>query len=57
MYGKLEKQSLYPFWDLSRSLLVRDSFSDSEALGLLFHAIVVNVEHHMLLQFSLSRSL
>ena len=29
-------------------LLVRHSFSNSEVLGLLFHVIVVNVEHHML---------
>ena len=57
MYEKLEKQSLQPFWDRPRILLVRHSFSNSEVLGLLCHVIVVNVEHHMLPQFSLSRSL
>jgi len=48
---KLEKQSLKPFWDRPRRLLVRHSFSNSEVLGLLSHVIVVNVEHHMLPQF------
>jgi len=38
-------------------LLVRPSFSNSEGLGLLFHGIVVIVEHHMLSLLSLSRSL
>jgi hypothetical protein len=52
MYEKLEKQSLQPFWDRPRILLVRYSFSNSEVLGLLCHVIVVNVEHHMLPQFS-----
>jgi hypothetical protein len=45
---KLEKQSLQPFWDHPKRLLVRHSFSNSEVLGLLPHVIVVNVEHHML---------
>jgi hypothetical protein len=53
----LEKYSLWPFWDHPRRLLVRHSFSNSEALGLLSHVIVVNVEHHMLPPFSLSRNL
>jgi hypothetical protein len=44
MYEKLEKQSLQPFWDRPRILLVRYSFSNSEILGLLCHVIVVNVE-------------
>lgn len=37
-------------------LLVRHSFSNSERLGLLCHVIVLNVEHHMLAQLSLSRN-
>ena len=57
VYGKLEKQSLQPFWDRPQRLLVRHSFSNSEVLGLLFHVIVVNVEHHVLPQLSLSRNL
>jgi len=54
---KLEKQSLWPFWDRPRILLVRHSFSNSEVLGPLSHVIVVNVEHRMLPQFSFGRSL
>jgi len=38
-------------------LLIRHSSSNSEMLGLLCHVIVVNVEHHMLPQLSLSRNL
>jgi hypothetical protein len=38
-------------------LLVRDSYSNSEVLGLLCHVILVNVEYHMLPQLSLSRDL
>jgi hypothetical protein len=38
-------------------LLARHSLSNSEALGLLSHVIVAKVAHHMLPQFSLSRSL
>ena len=53
----MEKQSLQPFWDCPRILLIRHSFSNSEALGLLCHVIVMNVEQHMLPQFSLGRSL
>ena len=51
MYEKLEKQSLYPFWDRPRILLIRHSFSNSEVLGLLCDVIVVNVEYRMLRQF------
>jgi len=57
VYEKLEKQSLEPFWDRLRRLLVRHSSSISEVLDLLYHVIVVNVEHRMLLQFSFSRNL
>ena len=56
-YEKLEKQSLWSFWGRPRRLLVRHSSSNSEMLGLLCHVIVVNVEHHMLPQLSLSRNL
>jgi len=38
-------------------LLVRHSFSTSEGLALLCHVIVVNVEHRVLPQLSLSRNL
>ena len=54
MYEKLEKQSLEPFWDRPRRLLGRHSDSKSEMFPLLCHVIVVNVEHHMLPQLSLS---
>jgi hypothetical protein len=57
MCEKLEKQSLEPFWHRPRILLVRHSFSNSEVLCPLSHGIVVNVEHQLLPQFSLSRSL
>src|SRR5580658_1998390 len=57
MYGKLEKQLLWLFCDRPLRLSVRHSFSNAEGLGVLSHVIVVNVEHHMLLQLSLSRSL
>jgi probable HAF family extracellular repeat protein len=50
------KKALQPFWDRPRRLLVRHSSSISEVSGLLSHVIVVNVEHNMLLQFSLSRN-
>jgi len=48
--------SLYPLDHRPTQLLVRYSISNSQRLGLLCHVIVGNVEHHMLLQFSLSRS-
>jgi hypothetical protein len=57
VYEKLEKQSLWPFVGRPRKLLIRTSSSNSEILGLLCHVIVVNVEHHMLSQLSLSRNL
>ena len=41
LYEKLEKQSLEPFWNGVRRLLLRHSFSKSETLGLLCHVIVV----------------
>jgi hypothetical protein len=56
-YGKLEKQSLWSFLARPRKLLIRHSFSTSEMLGLLCHVIVRDVEHHVLLQLSLSRNL
>ena len=51
VYEKLEKQSLWSFVGRPRKLLIRNSSSNSELLGLLCHVIVVNVEHHMLPQF------
>jgi hypothetical protein len=57
VYEKLEKRSLWSFVDRPRRLLIRHSSSNSEMLGLLCHVIVVNVEHHMLPQLSLSRNL
>ena len=51
MYEKLEKQSLWPFWDRPGILLIRHSFSRSEVLGLLRHVIVVNVEHRLHFHF------
>ena len=51
VYEKLEKQPLQPSWDRPRILSVRHSFSNSEALRLWSHVIVVNVEYHMLAQF------
>jgi len=54
---KLQKQSLQPFWHRPRILFVRHWFSNSDLLGLSCHVLVVNVEHEMLPQFSLSRSL
>ena len=44
VYEKLEKRSLWSFWDRLKKLLVRHAFSDSEMSGLLCHGIVVNVE-------------
>jgi hypothetical protein len=44
-------------WDRPRTLLVRNSSANSQMSALLFHVIVVNVEHHMLPQLSLSRDL
>ena len=57
VYEKLEKQSLQPFWDRPRMLLVRHSFSNSEMLGLLSHVIVRERGTPLLPQFSLSRNL
>jgi hypothetical protein len=57
VYEKLEKQSLWSFLGRPRKLLIRNSSSNSEILGLLCHVIVVNVEHHMLPQLSLSSDL
>jgi hypothetical protein len=54
---KLEKQSFLPFWDRPKILLVRHSLSNSEALRLLSHGMAVNLEHHLLPQFRLSRNL
>ena len=51
VYEKLEKQSLEPFWDRPRILLVRHSFSKSEVLRLLCRVIVVNVEHRLHFHF------
>src|ERR1700751_2437661 len=48
VYGKLEKQSLWPFWDRPGKLLVRHAASKSEMSGPFCHVIVVYVEHHML---------
>jgi hypothetical protein len=57
LYEKLEKQPLWSFVGRPRKLLIRNSSSNSEMLGLLCHVIVVNVEHTMLPQLSLSRNL
>jgi len=57
LYEKLENQSLQPFGDRPRRLLVRHWFSSSEVLGLLCHVISVNMEHQMLPQLSLNRNL
>jgi hypothetical protein len=56
VYEKLEKHSLWPFWGRPNRLLVCHSASRSEILGLLCHVIVLNVEHRMLPQLSLSRN-
>jgi hypothetical protein len=57
VYEKLEKQLLWSFVGRPRRLLIRHSSSNTEMLGLLCDVIVVNVEHHMLPQLSLSRNL
>jgi putative flippase GtrA len=57
VYEKLEKQSLWSFVGRPRKLLIRNSSSNSELLGLLCHVIVVNVEHRLLTQLLLSRDL
>jgi hypothetical protein len=57
VYEKLEKQSLWSFVGRPRKLLIRNSSSNSEMLGLLCHVIVVSVEHHMLPKLSLSKDL
>ncbi len=48
VYEKLEKRSLWSFVGRPRKLLIRNSSSNSQILGLLCHVIVVNVEHHLL---------
>ena len=55
VYEKLENQSLWSFVGRPRKLLIRHSSSNSEILVLLCHVIVVNVEHRMLPQLSLSK--
>ena len=57
MYEKLEKTPLEPFGDRPSTLLVRHSFPNSEMFGLFSRVIVLNVEHRMLPQLSLSRKL
>jgi hypothetical protein len=57
VYENLEKQSLWSFVGRPRKLLIRNSSSNSELLGLLCHVIVVNVEHRLLTQLLLSRDL
>jgi hypothetical protein len=57
VYEKLEKQSLWSFVGRPMRLLTRHSFLNSEMLGLSCHVIVVNVEHRLLTQLSLSRDL
>jgi hypothetical protein len=57
VYENLEKQPLWSFVGRPRKLLIRNSSSNSEILGLLCHVIVVNVEHRMLPQLSLGRDL
>jgi len=39
-----------------KRLLIRHSSSNPALLGLLCHVLVVNVEHHLLPQLSLSRN-
>jgi hypothetical protein len=56
VYEKLEKQSVWSFVGRPRKLLIRNSSLNSEILGLLCHVIVLNVEHPMLPQLSLSRN-
>jgi hypothetical protein len=55
VYEKLEKHSLWSFWRRLNRLLFCHSASRFEILGLLCHVIVLNVEHRMLPQLSLSR--
>ena len=57
VYEKLEKQPLWSIVSRPRRLLIRHWSSNSEMFGLLCHVIVVNLEHHMLPQLSLSRNL
>jgi hypothetical protein len=52
---KLEKQSLQPFCDRPRILLIRHSFSSPEVLCQLSHVIVANVEYRLLPSPSLNR--
>ena len=56
VYEKLEKQALWSFVGRPRRLLIRHASSNSETLGLLCDVIVLNAEHHMLPQWSLSRN-
>lgn len=48
VYEKLEKQSFWSFVGRPRKLLIRNSSSNSEILGLLCHVIAVNVELDLL---------
>ena len=57
VYEKLEKPPLWLFWARPRGLLIRNSSSRSEMVGLLCDVILVNVEHRLLTQLSLSRYL
>jgi hypothetical protein len=57
VYEKLEKKLVRSFRDRPTRLLVRHFAAHSQMASLLCHVIVVTVEHHMLLQLSLSRNL
>jgi hypothetical protein len=57
VYEKLEKQSLWSFVGRPRKLLIRNSSSNSEILGLLCHVIVVNVELDLLQYPRITRGL
>ena len=56
VYEKLEKHSPSLFWGRLKRLLACHSAARSEMLGLLCRVIVLNAEHHMLPQLSLSRN-
>lgn len=55
VYEKLEKRSLWSIVGRPRRLLIGHPSPNSQMLGLLCHVIVVNVEHHLLSQFSLNQ--
>jgi len=57
VYEKLEKQPVWSFVGRPSKLLIRHPSPDSAMLRLLCHVIVMNVEHDMLPQLSLSRDL